>query len=664
MSAKQHRNGPLAAWGFFFFLLLLPGAAGRLAAQEAPDKEFHWQEIAVQARLEADGSVSVHEVQRYVFTGDYNGGERGFNLRMRQRLDFQGISRQYGDAWTPLAEGDLSRVDQFSWTDSSRIRWRSRLPEDPPFAATPLVYRLDYRIKNAVFAQGEGFVLDHDFLFPDREAKVERFTLDLDVDPAWRVRGDWQRHHTAGPLIPGEGYVVRLDLEWTGAGEAPVYRAKPPFLPAIFLILLGIAGGLFYLLRDFVKRQRELGRFEPLPRLPEGQEREWLDRYLLTLRPEEVGAFWDRKVGPPEVAALIARWVAEGRVRSRVEEKSGFLGLGQERILHLELLANRDGFEPYERKLLDQFFFGGRTQIDTKSLQQHYKGSGFDPAGSLRNGLEARLDTRPGWEEKKERAPSRRPTLLLFLAGIACLVADFAIDVESSLFSAFFFFFPLIPVYIVSAIVAYSWRGKVDRLRRGVFWISLLPLGYFLLYGLLAVSGPIQVDPTLTVSPGYLAVLGYGLLLLGIYRSGLNMASSRETREGIATRKWLGGARRYLAGELGRRQPGFSDAFFPYLLAFGLDKDVDRWFRAFGGPAANDTFTRTAPTGGYSTGGGSSSGGSFTGGGGMFGGGGASAGWAAAATSVAAGVAAPSSSGSSGGSSGGGSSGGGSGGAW
>lgn len=663
MSSKR-MAGP-AAFGLFVLLLLAGG--GPLAAQEPPsEKQFHWQEIAVRARLEADGSILVEERQHYLFTGDYNGGERGFDLRMRQRLDFQGISRQYGDAWTPLAEGDLSEVDQFSWADSSRIRWRSRQPEDPPFDGTQLVYRLDYRISNVVFAQGEGYVLDHDFLFPDREAVVERFTLDLEVDPAWQVRGAWQRHHTAGPLLPGESYVVHLDLEWTGSGEAPVHRAARPFLPAILLILLGLAGGLLYLLRDFVRRQRELGRFDQLPPLPAGQEGEWLERNLLGLRPEEVGAFWDRKVGPPEVAALIARWVAEGKMGSRLEETPGFLGLGGERILHLELLVGREVFEPYERQLVDQFFFGGRNQVDTKSLRAHYKSTGFDPASSLRLGLEARLDSRPGWEEKKERAPAKLPTLLLFLTGFASLFADFVIGVEAAFFSGFFFFLPLIPLYIISSIVGYSWRSRVDRLWRGLFWMSLLPLGYFLLLGLLVMSGPVQVDRALQWSPGYLAVLGYGILLLAIYRSVLNMASSREKREGIATRKELGAARQYLARELSRQQPGFSDAFFPYLLAFGLDKDVDRWFRSFGGPAVTDTSFRPAPAGGgYSGGGVSSSGGNFTGGGGMFGGGGASASWAAAATSVAAGVAAPSSSGSSGSSSGGGgSSGGGSGGAW
>jgi uncharacterized membrane protein YgcG len=654
-----------------FGLLALLLVGGPLGAQEAAapaaEREFHWRLIEVQARLEADGSISVKERQHYEFTGDFNGGERGFDLQTRQRLDFRGISRQHADGFRPLAEGDLSLVDHFAWVNG-KLRWRSRLPEDPPFDHTVVVYELDYRITSVVVAKGEGYALDHEFLFLDRTERIDRFTVDLEIDPAWRVAGRWQRHQEAGPLPPGQGYQVELALEWAGAGEAPVHRSPRPFKPAIFLILLGLAGAMAYLLLGFWRRQSELGRFRPLPTLPAGQEKEWLEQNLLGLRAEEVGAFWDRKIGPPEVAALIARWVAEGKVASRVEERPQFFGLGTERTLHLELLVDRDSFESYERTVLDAFFFEGR-HTDTRKLREYYKNSGFDPASKLHQGLEERLAGRPGWEEKAERAPAKLPTALLFLAGSACLLGDAVVDFEAALLSGFFFFFPLIPIYIVPAIIAFSSRGRVDRLRRRIAIFSLPHWLYLPWLGVFTLAAPIAMDRGFEWSPGYLATLGYGLLVTGIYRSVLNMASSRETSQGVADRQWLGAARAYLGRELRREQPGFSDAIFPYLLAFGLERDVDRWFRAFGGAAAGTLPRQTSTGGGYAGGGfsGAGAGGGFTGGGGLFGGGGASAGWAAAATSVALGVAAPSSSssgGSSGGGGGGSSSGGGSGGAW
>lgn len=659
--ARLLRDGGRLAVLPSLLLFLALGPALSAAGQE---KEFHWSKIEVAAKLEADGAIHIEERQHYVFTGDYNGGERGFDLRLRQRLELLGVSRLVDGAWKKLEEGDLAEVDHYGWKNG-KLRWRSRRPEDPPFDHTELVYKLDYRITNVVFPAGEGFALAHDFLFPNRTEVVESFGLDLEVDPAWQVRGGWQRHHQAGPLGPGEGYVVRLALDWEGQGEAPVHRGRRPFLPALLLILAGVAAGMVALARRFVERQRALGRFQPLPALPAGREGEWIERHLLQMRAEEVGALWDRTIGPPEVAALIARWVAEGKVRSRVEEKPGFLGLGTSRILHLEMLVSEDQFAGYERDLQCRLFVAGPS-IDTERLRSHYKGTGFDPAGAIRQGLESLLESRPGWREKAGPAPAKKPTFLLFLAGALCLLADLGVDAEAGFFSGFFFFFPLIPVYIVSGIAAAVWRRRVQKVGRGLFWVSLLPTFYLLWLALFALVSPVEMDETLQWSPGYLALLGWGLVLLAICRSVLNISSSREAPEGVALRQWLAAARLFLERELRRESPGFSDAIFPYLLAFGLDRDVDRWFRAYGSAAATtlDRQRHFPATGGYSGGSSSGGGGGFTGGGGLFGGGGASAGWAAAATSVASGVAAPSSSGSSGGSSGGSSSGGGSGGAW
>lgn len=100
------------------------------------------------------------------------------------------------------------------------------------------------------------------------------------------------------------------------------------------------------------------------------------------------------------------------------------------------------------------------------------------------------------------------------------------------------------------------------------------------------------------------------------------------------------------------------DSWYPYLLAYGLGPEVDRWFRAFGGIGQSHLRTSSfGSSGSQSTG--------FTCGGGTFGGAGASASWGAAISSIAGGVPTPGSSGSGGGGGGGGGgSGGGGGGGW
>lgn len=644
------------------FLLLV--AAPGLAAEE-----HHWRKLEVWAKVEADGSIVLRERQHMVFSGDLNGGERIFRLLTRQRLDFRGITRidEQGGVH-PLTENDeLVAVDQYSFVGSDVLRWRSRLPGDPTFDNTLLVYELDYQIRNAVVgAASEGaYRLDHEFVFTDRSGVVEEFHLDLEVDPSWRVVGDWRRHHEGKGLQPGQGYQVELDLEWVGAGAAPVIQNPQPYKPVLLLLLGVVAAGMVYLWRDFRQKQAAIGRFDPLPTLPPGEEIAWILRF----RPEEIGALWDRSVGPPEVAALMARWVSEGKLRTRVEEAPVFLGFGKKTILHLELLVDRDSnFVSHEYLLINGFFFGGRTQVNTEEIRKHYKNSGFDPAGLIRKGLEDRLEAHPEWKEKATRAPAKKPTLLLVLAGFVGLFLSLVVDVEATIFSLPLIFL-FIPVYAISAIAALMNRGAIEKVGLRIGLISIPPILFFLAMSIQVLVSPIVVDPTFSYSPGYFVVLGFGLLLLGVYRSVLNIASSRESREGIGTRKWLAAARRYLQHQLSQESPAFGDAMFPYLMAFGLDEDVDYWFQSFGGGSTLARQDRYRSTGGGFSAGGSSSpssaGGGFTGGGGLFGGGGASASWAVAATSMAAGVASASSSGGS--SSGGGgssSSGGGGGGAW
>ena len=166
--------------------------------------------------------------------------------------------------------------------------------------------------------------------------------------------------------------------------------------------------------------------------------------------------------------------------------------------------------------------------------------------------------------------------------------------------------------------------------------------------------------------------LGATLLAFALFNSMINQARSRERAQGIALRKRLASVRRYFEEELDRPQPALRDEWFPYVLAFGLDRDAQDWFKAHGGQSTSRSSTSTwsgsTSTSSSSSGSASSAPTGWSGGGGAFGGAGATAAWAVAASSLASGVAAPSSSGSSssggGGGGGGSSSGGGGGGGW
>src|SRR6185503_3267475 len=155
-----------------------------------------------------------------------------------------------------------------------------------------------------------------------------------------------------------------------------------------------------------------------------------------------------------------------------------------------------------------------------------------------------------------------------------------------------------------------------------------------------------------------LAAAGVGFLALVLFAGVMAAARSRQSRRGLELRRRMVAARRYFMEQLRQPQPALDDAWFPYLLAFGLDDQVQKWFRAH--PAAqrpvgsephDSSYSSTSSTSSSTS---RSSGPTWTGGGGSFGGAGASSTWVAALGGVTAGVDAPASSGSDGGGGGGG----------
>ena len=179
MTSRRTRIGLAAA------LALLWTGAGANA------KELHWRAIEVAARLESDGTLAVSEVQRMVFTGDWNGGERKFRLAAGQTLTLDRMVRLEpgSDTGTELRRGSLDEVDHYDLAAADTVRWRSRLPSDPEFDGTDLGYRLDYRITGALRQTGErSYQLDHQFAFTDRDGVIERLVVRLTLGPAEQPR--------------------------------------------------------------------------------------------------------------------------------------------------------------------------------------------------------------------------------------------------------------------------------------------------------------------------------------------------------------------------------------------------------------------------------------------------------------------------------------------
>jgi uncharacterized membrane protein YgcG len=616
-------------------------------------RELHWSDFAVKARLDAAGALHVVERQTIVFTGDWNGGYRKFRIGPGQKLEFEGIRRidPATDAATPLVSGDTSDVDHYDFSDPTTVRWRSRRRSDPPFSTTALTYELVYTLSGILSRAGGTYQLDHDFAFPDRDGVIERFTLDLELDPAWTAIGDFPSHVSLSGVPAGRGVVVRGNLRFHGAVAPAAAMGLPRWAPGAALALFGL--GFVVLVARFRAGEIAAGHYRELTPSEE-IDRGWLETNVFTSRPEEVGAAWDGDIGAPEVAAVLARLVEEGKLASRVESGAGASGKG---VLHLELKAPRSAFQGYERELVDKLFFDDRKETDTESVREHYRSTGFDPSKILQGELAAAKAS----DEKAAPASGLAKALSWLLALSAVGLFAFAVvsmpqaDRGIAMAAGMGIVFTGVFGAVIAAVVAKWWTVRHGRvLDTGLpllllpgSLVTLLALGFLRAYARAGPTGKIPAALALSLLCwAFLAVAGY-----------LRICRSPSRAETVERRRIFASARRFFEGELAKPVPRLEDRWYPYVLAFGLGEHVDRWFRSFGGAATGVTSGSTS----FSSGGGSSS--SWTGGGGSFGGAGASAGWAGAAAGIAAGVAAPSSGGSGGGG-GGGSSGGGGGGGW
>ncbi|MEP6995239.1 MAG: DUF2207 domain-containing protein, partial [Acidobacteriota bacterium] len=556
-------------------ILLLLAASAAISVADA--KELRWSAFDVKARLDAAGNLHVVETQHMVFDGDWNGGERTFRLFQGQALALESVARIDSDGTRhPLSQGELSAVDEWAWSSPNVLRWRSRLPSDPPFANAELVYELTYTLHGILQKRGSTYVLDHDFAFAEREWPIQEFALALALDPVWKPEKPFIGTFRTGALPPRQGFVVTVPLAYTGSAqpEAVGGLASPRQRQALW-ILFGAAILVLYF--SWRSRDGALGRFAPLIP-PESIDQAWLEKNLLSLSPEEAGALWDEKIGAPEVAAVLARLASEKKISSEVHGKT----------LKMRLLVPVQRLDGYDDDLVKALFLG-KEETDTDAIKKHYKSSGLDPASKIKRGLEAKLKTHPDFQDTSP-APSRWWTPALFAGGFALHSAAILSGREEpgQLFSTAFMY---LIVYGIGAACAFAFQKRivhVDAFSPGFLWVPAL---LFLYVGLgMADTTPVSM----------LTVLGSLLLRLGVVNGVFNLAKTRNGARRIARRKALASARMFFAHELSKPAPRLKDEWFPYVVAFGLTAEADHWFKAHGAAAAGSAAAWTGSSGGSS----------------------------------------------------------------
>jgi len=339
----------------------------------------------------------------------------------------------------------------------------------------------------------------------------------------------------------------------------PAFSVAPLALraAAVALVLLG-ALLVFW---GWIRRENALGRSAPLP--PETSvDADWLERHVLSLPPELVGTAYDQRVAAPEVAAVLARMCGESKLASRVA--AGARGWNN---LELWLLVEREELVGYERELVDGLFGSSRTTSADRIQQQHHS-RGFEPAALLRRPLRAACDAALGVR------PARRWPLGLAL-GVVALGLVLTLRADRS---------AIVPVLLaagvgalgpLSGILIFAPRYRRDPTRPASSARACVALAGA---SILALAALIVALPSLPpLAP--LSLAAWGLLGAVLVASA---AASRESAGGLALRRNLFAARRYLAAELERPEPRLRDEWLPYLIALELSAEVDRWYQAFG----------------------------------------------------------------------------------
>ena len=521
---------------------------------------LHWERLEVDARLDAAGALQVTETHRMVFTGQWNGGERTFNIRSGQKLSFTGISREYPFGPRDLRENPaLSNVDDYAWTGKRTLRWRSRLPSAPLFANTAITYVLRYQLSRILQKSGDRYLLDHDFAFPDRPGPIAAFALRLALDPAWQPQSEIRPAYTAVGLSPGQRFVLTIPLRYVGSGEPEINENERVMATAISILLgVTIIGVL-----AFFTREQSYGRFAPLT--TEQVDDKWIAEHIVKHPAEVVGAAWDESIGTAEVVALIARMVGEGTLESNVADTGGGTT-----SMSLRLKADRSTLDGYERTLVEALFFDGRTQTSTEDVKAHYSDKGFDPVAAIREELQTRV--RSVWGEESAPPLLGKAVFVLFVSWAGLLSFVWYIgDVTTTV--ALLLGVGALIVAAVARIAGLTFRGRMDWGRRAAavclapaVSVAIATAAFLWFY---VAHGSVDLSP--------LVLILIVALSLWITYTSIRGLKSRPNPAAIAFRKKLAAARMFFEAELARPYPALREQWYPWVLAFGLGDQADAW---------------------------------------------------------------------------------------
>lgn len=548
---------------------LLPLALLLFAATAFAD-ELRWRSLDVEARIDDDGTLHASERHTMIFDGEWNGGQRTIPLRVdppRQRLTFDRVARVVSKKKTV----DLTRVndapdqiDEYGvYNDGTTIRWRARLADDPPFRGKRITYVIDYTLTNALIRRGAPLRLDHDFAPTDRPGPIEHFSLIVELpkslnQPPIKITRD--------DIPPGEGVLVRETFWLPKGASAPAALAAPaaaappaaappkkvptptktpitPFTADLIAFVL-IVLALLFVFRFFFG-ERAVGRFTRVPR----DQREWIDEFLSKIDAEVVGVAWDGVVGQDEVAAILARMAAEGKIASSTEKGD----------MILKLTVPFETLRGYEADLIQALFLG-KSEATTRAVREHYGASGFDPARVVEHNVKSALFGLPQWEDQE-----RSEWAVFWILAALTLVLAIAGGSRSEVDAGLAFMFGFLTVLAGGFTMLFTIGAK--RALNAVwvrFFSGLLVPFFSIVFSAFFIAQGTKI-PIHHLTAMMIASAALTIVVLAVERMKID-----QTQEKVEFRKNLAVAREWLNAQVSTAGTPIPDLWIPYLYALRL----------------------------------------------------------------------------------------------
>ena len=385
MSARRSMCGPFATWAC---LLLGPIAHGLLPGVARADSGWVARSFDVELTVRADASLDVTETIDADFLEPKHGIVREIPIRHAVgmhlydvRFHFLGVDDGAGKSYGTTLTFDENRVRIRIGDPDIRLSGRVR-------------YRIRYRVDRAILWEGnrswggadeaqDRAVLRWNATGTEWGVPIDgtRVTVHLprDVDDAHlayeavtgafgaRDRDFTKRRIDArtiafetGPLRPGEGITIEVSMPGDVVARPGLLRQIAWWLADNFvyglipIVLAACVAAWYFRGRDLPGRGTIVVNYEP----PDG------------FGPAEVGTLIDERVDLRDVSAILIDLAVRGYIKIAEIPSKGWLSSKPD--YRFTQLKGAGGLKPYERRLYDKLFEGGKTVLMSELETRFY----------------------------------------------------------------------------------------------------------------------------------------------------------------------------------------------------------------------------------------------------------------------------------------------------